>query len=87
MQLSINTLQDLSNIDVNAVDIKNVDGFSAYDTNDCTEKKSRIIEYLKATKNPYISKSGSILVKVEYSNTSTMLEDILLLLLLDKKDK
>ena len=68
-------LESMRNVDINCVDPDTL--VDIRDTKVDVDKPlpERALDYLRQIKNPYCFRCGKIIVKVEYSETETTIED------------
>ncbi len=71
-------LKKASEANVDDVIVTDIQDISAYTINTNSSPTDRIKTFLSQTSNPYITKSGNVLIKIEFSNdTSKNLSDLL----------
>ena len=68
-------LNAMRNIDIHDIDLDTLPDIR--DVNIDTEKPlvERALDYIDQVKNPYFNRYGKILVKIEFSETDTTMED------------
>lgn len=77
MSLDLNRLRQLDLAALEAVDVRTVDREALVDINDVVidakrPKQERIASFLEQIKNPYCYKCGNMVVKVGFSEESTL---------------
>ena len=77
MSLDLNRLRQLDLAALEAVDVRTVDRKALVDINDVVidakrPKQERIASFLEQIKNPYCYKCGNMVVKVGFSEESTL---------------
>lgn len=71
-------LKKASEVNIDEVIVTDIQDISTYTINIKSSPVDRIKAFLSQTNNPYITKSGNVLIKIEFSNdTSKKLSDLL----------
>ena len=68
-------LNSMRNIDIQHVDPDTIPDIRDINIDNNKPLLERTLDYIKQIKNPYCIRCGKILVKIEYSETETTIED------------
>ena len=68
-------LDSMRNIDIQHIDPDTLPDIRDINIDDNKPLSERILDYINQIKNPYLIRCGKILVKIEYSDTETTIED------------
>jgi len=75
MEATYFDLNMMRNVDINSVDPNTIPDNRDVEVNVNESILERILNYINKVGNPYFNRCGNVLVKIEYSETETTIED------------
>jgi len=68
-------LESMRNVDIRDIEPETIPDIRDINIDSNKPLLERILDYINQVKNPYFIRCGKILVKIEYSETETTIED------------
>ena len=76
--MDLQALQAMKDIDIRTVETSTLVDFSDVVIKTDLPKPERMVDYFIQARNPYCLKCGKIAVKILYSDTDTLMDDLIL---------
>ena len=74
-QCTYYNLEEMRNVDIRYIDLETIPDSRNIEINTNEPILERVLDYIRKVGNPYLIRCGNILVKIEYANTETTIND------------